>query len=526
MQILRTRTFTSRIQTAEKKKYSMHREKNKVNDIKLPLIFQNGMVLQRRTPVCIWGRAAEVSEITIQLAGESALAVTKNGEWKAFLPPMEAGTDYTLKISSDGCEITIYDVAIGEVWLASGQSNMEFLLRDDADATSAAKTDNADIRCFEVPKISYPGQENDRDYSKVGLWRKACGKEALYFTAVGFYFAEKLFQTLNVPVGIINCTWGGISASVFVAEEYLTGRLKFFLDEAKKAQSKIERDTELERFKALQKNIDALPINNSVPNLAPIHLDKSMMNTMEEMNTLRLSVYSPFRPCGLYETMLKTIVPYTVNGVIWYQGESDELFVDLYEELLHEMIVNWRDLWHDELPFILVQLSSFECMVEPLDFVPIRAIQENLTITMDKVWLICSMDVGMRYDIHPKKKKPIGIRLGLQALSKVYGRSILADSPTVEGCKRDGSTISIWFANCGGGLECRGDHPQTVDVKINNTVVNKLKVNVYDNVMQISSPEFEAEGTVVVEFCRHPYCADNVYNSAGLPLLPFFCRII
>lgn len=496
-----------------------------MNEIILPLIFQNGMVLQRRKPICFWGRAAEGCEITVQLAGESALAVTKNGEWMTFLPPMEAATGFTLRISSEGCEINIKDVAIGEVWLASGQSNMEFLLRDDADAASAINIDNADIRCFEVPKKSYPGQENDRDYSTVGQWRKACGKEAHYFTAVGFYFAEKLHQGLNVPVGIINCTWGGTSASAFMAEEYLTGRLKFFLDKAKEAQSKIDHDTEFERFKALQKNMDSLPIDNSVPNLAPIYPDKAMMKAFGEMTVLHQSVYSPFRPCGLYETMLKTIVPYTLSGVIWYQGESDEPYADLYEELLHAMIVNWRDMWHEALPFILVQLASFECMVEPLNFVPIRAIQENLTKTMDKVWLICAMDVGMQYDIHPKKKRPIGERLALQALSKVYGHPILADSPTVEGCKRDGSTIYIRFANCGDGLECRGDQPQTVDVKINDIAVNKPNISVHDNVMLVSSPELETDGVVTVEFCQHPFCEDTVYNSAGLPVLPFVCHI-
>ncbi len=143
-----------------------------MNSIKLPLIFQNGMVLQRRRPICVWGTANEGSGISVQLAGESAIAIAKNGEWMAFLPPMEAGTGHKLWVSSDDCEITIEDVAIGEVWVASGQSNMEFLLRDDAEAANAVKTDNVDIRCFEVPKKSYPGQENDRDYSEVGLWRK------------------------------------------------------------------------------------------------------------------------------------------------------------------------------------------------------------------------------------------------------------------------------------------------------------------------------------------------------------------
>ncbi len=496
-----------------------------MNGIRLPLIFQDGMVLQRRRPICVWGQAAEGSKITVRLGDESAYAATKNGEWKVFLPPMEAGTGYTLGISAGGCEMSIGDVAVGEVWLASGQSNMEYLLRDDAEAAAASEINNADIRCFEVPKVSYPGQENDRDYSTVGMWRKACGKEALYFTAVGFYFAVKLYRELNVPVGIINCTWGGVSASVFTSEKYLTGRLQFFLDEAEKARLKIDRDTELERFKTLQKNIDALPIDNSVPNLAPIQLDKNMTDALEEMNALRLCAYSPFRPCGLYETMLKTIVPYTISGVIWYQGESDEPFANLYEELMRAMIADWRSLWRDELPFIMVQLASFERMVESLNFVPIREIQENLTKTADKVWLICAMDAGMRYDIHPKHKKPIGERLALQALSKVYGRPVLADSPAVEGCRRDGSSICIRFAHSGRGLECRGEKPLTVDVKINDTAVNEPEIRVCENVMLISSPELEADGPVTVEFCRRPYCEDNIYNSAGLPMLPFVCRI-
>ena len=496
-----------------------------MNELKLPPIFQRGMVLQRRKPTCIWGWAAEGSKVRVQLAGESAFAITRNGEWKAFFPPMEAGTGYTLKISSEDVEMDIDDVAIGEVWLASGQSNMEFLLRDDADAANAIKTQNAEVRCFEVPKISYSGQENDRDYSEVGLWRKACGKEALYFTAVGFYFAEKLYHSMNVPVGIINCSWGGVSASVFMAEEYLIGRLKCYLDKAREAQSKIDHATEFERFKAMQQKMDALPIDNSVANLAPIYPDKAMMDAIEEMNALHQSIYSPFRPCGLYETMLKRIAPYTISGVIWYQGETDAPLADLYEELLHAMIVNWRDLWCEDLPFILVQLASFEYMVEPLDFVPIRAIQEKLTKTMHKVWLACTMDVGMQYDIHPKEKRPVGERLALQALSKVYGYPILADSPAVEGFKKTGSQVCIRFAHCGEGLECRGDRPQTIDVKINDTVVEEPKISLQDNVLLVSLPELASDCAVTVEFCQRPYCEDTLYNSAGLPVLPFVCHI-
>lgn len=483
------------------------------------------MVLQRRKPICVWGSAAKDGLVTVQLADARAIALVENGTWKAFLPPMEAGAGYTLRVSAGQDEITIEDVAIGEVWLAGGQSNMEYLLKHDAEASTAVLTRQPEIRCFEVPKISYADQEHDRDYSKVGLWRKTLGDESLYFTAVGFYFAQKLYQELSVPVGIINCTWGGTSASAFTAKEYLTGRLQFFLDEAQKAQAKLDPATELDQFRQMQQMIDNMPFDNSMENLAPIQPDPGMMQAMENMNMLHLSQYSPFRPCGLYETMLQTIIPYTVSGVIWYQGESDEPFKELYEELMQAMIACWREQWHDTLPFLMVQLASFEQMMEELDFVPIRAIQENLTKIVDKVWFACAMDVGMRYDIHPKHKKPVGERLALQALSKVYGRTILADSPTMEGYSREGSTLTIRFSNSGSGLVCRGETPQTVAVSIAGKIVEHTSIAVRDNVMIITVPELATNVPVTVAFCQMPYCEDNVYNSAGLPMLPFVCQI-
>jgi sialate O-acetylesterase len=483
------------------------------------------MVLQRRKPVCVWGRAPEGSVVYVQLNGETTLALSRGGEWKAYLPPMEAGSGYTLTVSTGNEAIVLEDVAIGEVWLASGQSNMEFLLRDDAEVEEATRIDCAEIRCYEVPKISYAGQENDRDYSEVGVWRKAIGREARYFTAVGFYFAQQLNSELHVPVGIVNCTWGGTSASVFSAPEYLTGRLQVFLDCAHEAQAKIDPATELERFRANQRMIDSLPFDNSVPNLAPIEPDESMQAAMAQMDALNLSRYSPFRPCGLYETMLKTVVPYTLSGVIWYQGESDEPFAELYEELMQAMIANWRALWCDALPFLQVQLTAFERMVEPLNFVPIRAAQERLTRSADNVWLVCSMDAGMRYDVHPKHKRPIGERLALQALSKVYGRNILADSPTLEGAKREGNTLLLRFAHTGDGLVCRGETPQTLDVSIDGTAIEKIFTSAEGNELRISAPEIVRAKTVTVSFCQRPYCEDNLYNSAGLPMLPFVYTI-
>lgn len=492
-----------------------------MGDLKLPTIFQNGMVLQRRTPVCVWGTAPQGGLVTVRLAEQSAYAVAIDGAFRVYLPPMEAGSNLTLSVSAHGKTITIDDVAVGEVWIAGGQSNMEFLLRDDAEVAGEITGDCPELRCYEVPKIAYPGQENDRDYSKVGAWRKARGQEAKYFTAVGYYFAKKLHAELHVPVGIVNCTWGGTSASAFLAESYLTGALKPYLDRAAEVQAKLDPATEQDRYRKLQHTMDNMPFDNSMSNLAPIKPDPEMMASMADMGALFLSRYSPFRPCGLYKTMLKPTAPYTVSGVIWYQGESDAAYADTYEQLMQAMIACWRNLWKAELPFLIVQLATFEEMMEPLDFVPIRAAQEQLAKSCEKVWLACAMDAGMRYDIHPKHKRPIGERLALQALSKVYGKAILADSPAPEGAKREGDTFVIRFSLAGDGLVCRGEMPETLEVTVDGTVLSAFSASVYGNELRINSPEIADAKSVTVAFCQHPFCVDNIYNSAGLPMLPF-----
>jgi sialate O-acetylesterase len=496
-----------------------------MGNLQLPKLFQSGMVLQRRTPVCVWGTAPEGSLVTVRLQEQTTYAIATDGTFRAYLPPFEAGSGYTLLVSAHGRTITLDDVAIGEVWLAGGQSNMEFLLRDDAESADERAVDLQDVRCYEVPKIAYAGQENDRDYSKVGVWRKARGQEATYFAAVGYYFAKKLRAELDVPVGILNLTWGGTSASAYISPEYLKNELKPYLDRAEEAQAKLDPTTELDRYRKLQHTMDNMPFDNSMSNLAPIKPDPEMMASMSEMGELFLSRYSPFRPCGLYETMLKPTAPYTIRGVIWYQGESDAAYADTYELLMQRMIACWRALWHAELPFLIVQLASFEEMMEPLDFVPIRAAQERLTRSCDQVWLACAMDAGMRYDIHPKHKRPVGERLALQALSKVYGRSILADSPAPEGIARKGDTLVIRFAHAGSGLVCRGETPETLEVTLDGAALAGFSANVCGDELRITSPEIANAKSASVAFCQHPFCIDNVYNSAGLPMLPFVCAL-
>ena len=491
-----------------------------MGNLTLPAVFRDGMVLQRNKAVCIWGSSEKAGRVSVALGDASATADVRGGKWRTFLPPRQAGTGLTLTVSAGDETVVIRDVAVGEVWLAGGQSNMEFLLRDDADRETARALTDADIRCYEVPKIAYEGQENDRDYSQVGLWRKAGPGDSEYFTAVGFWFAVRLKETLDVPVGIINCTWGGTSASAWVDADDLTGELAFFLDRAREARSKIDLSTEKEEYKKIQQMIDALPPMNATVNEKPLVADEGMMAAMEHMNQYNLCAYSPFRPAGLFHTMLETIVPYTVRGVIWYQGESDEYFGGLFEPLTRALIRKWRALWGEDFPFLMVQLASFEYMMEPLDFVPIRQMQQNIAEDTPHVYLVCAMDAGLRYDIHPKRKKPIGRRLALQALRHVYGLPILSDSPSLRAIRKEGRELIVSFRH-GDGLHVKGTEPRTVDLTVNHEEVTEFSVFVRGDCLIVSSPALETAGTATVRFCRRPWCEDNVCNQADLPVFPF-----
>ena len=486
----------------------------------IPSLFRDGMVLQRHKAVCVWGTCGGADRVSVTLGDASAAADVRGGRWETFLPPMPAAAGLTLTVSAGEDSIIIRDVAVGEVWLAGGQSNMEFLLRDDADREDACRLTDADIRCFEVPKIAYEGQENDRDYSQVGIWRKAGPGDSEYFTAVGFYFAAALKEALDVPVGIINCTWGGTSASAWVGEDDLTGELAFYLNRAKEAREKIDLSTEKEEYRKIQQMIDALPPMNAAVNEKPLVADEAMTAAMEHMNRYNLCAYSPFRPAGLYHTMLETVVPFTIRGVIWYQGESDEYFGGLFEPLTRTLIRKWRALWKEELPFLMVQLASFEYMMEPLDFVPIRQMQQNIADDTAHVYLVCAMDAGLRYDIHPKNKKPIGRRLALQALHRVYGLPVLSDSPSVKSIRKEGGELILSFRH-GEGLHVNGTEPQTADLSVDGQETAGFRAFVRDDCLVISAQALETARTATVRFARRPWCEDNVYNRADLPVFPF-----
>jgi len=492
-------------------------------------IFKDNMVLQRGKEVAVWGSAESGSLVTVEINGVSAAATAVQSKWMVKLPPMEACTGCEMRIKDDKGGLLVFgNVALGEVWIAGGQSNMEMAMYADADFEEAKRqADFSDIRFYDVPKVSYEGQMEDEDYFEYGIWRSLTPDDIEYFSAVGHHFAKVLYEKLNVPVGIVGCNWGGSPAAAWTDESYLTGELECYLRDNEEALKGLDFDEYARNFKAERRRVSTPEAKKAsremmkTPVLKPLELkfpfDESKM--LVYMN----GPYSPFRSCGLYHTMLEKIMPYTAAGVIWYQGEADTNRADIYDKMFGTMIRCWRDGWNEELPFLFVQLAPLGTFAvsKGETFVPIRAMQEKVSKTVPKAYMACIMDAGMEFDIHPKKKKPVGERLALLALGKVYGKDILCESPEAVGISKENGAIKVTFDNAGEGLYVSGEKINAVELYIDGKPEDDYTAKAEGSQLLIKNPRITENTKVELRFAWVGYCEVNLYNSAGLPAKPF-----
>ncbi|MBT2293139.1 hypothetical protein J7E73_29305 [Paenibacillus albidus] len=500
----------------------------KAQPFSLAKIFSDNMVLQRDKEIRIWGTGSDNLSIIVTLGDHQAVVNPLNGQWEVFLPPMPATTSCELRVTSSDLDeqIIIQNVAIGEVWIAGGQSNMEFRLKYDEEAEDVLVTaDNPSIRFFDVPKVSYEGQECDEDYSEFGFWRVCNPTNASYFSAVGFYFAMQIYKSLNVPIGIVGCNWGGTTASTWVSEADLESDedLRIYLREYAEATRDLDVEQYDERFKQAELGLQS-PEGKAFMEML---LTKTV--SMEEISAYLLPKYaligpkSENRPAGLYNTMVKQIAGFAARGVIWYQGESDGAKAGIYDKLFSAVIRRWRDVWNDELPFLFVQLAPFGTwMIAHGGHYPIvRAQQEKVSKMVPKAYMASIMDAGMEFDIHPKNKRPVGERLALLARGKVYGENIVCEAPEVEHVTKTGTSLKIKFCHAGEGLVVKGDRINGLQLLINEEEINEFDTDVQDDLLLIRSDKINQTDKIEVRFAWMDYVKVNLYSSAGLPAKPF-----
>ncbi|MBS4455723.1 sialate O-acetylesterase [Tuanshanicoccus lijuaniae] len=519
--------------------------------IKPAILFQNHMILQREKFISIWGESDPGVTVAITVQGQTAIDIADDkGKWSVTLEPLYTSFSETVVVTAENETIEWKDVQVGEVWLAAGQSNMEFFMRYDVDFPLEKKTcTNHNIRFFDYPEVSYLGQIDEANYGKnFAQWRKATPEDLEWFSAVAYYFAKEIQGKYDCPVGIVGCNWGGTPACAWMSEEAIReGGGQLYLDEYQHAIANLDLasyNVEFENNPAswkvdpfLDTLSDMLMRGMSFPEII-----KTLTGQELDMGTGDFSAQMPVvgpkietRPCGLYESMLCQVAPYGIRGVLFYQGESDgDKHPELYETMFPALIRCFRQLWQDELPFLFVQLAPFgqwmQCIGE--SYVTIREAQHLVSQTVSGTGMAVISDIGMEWDIHPKKKQPVGYRLALQAEAKVYGDDILCEAPTLTRLEKSDGKLIMHFENTSKGLYLARNTPDGAEISQNQ--LGGLQLLTDDGYLNTAEITARAQGSTVIlegvpiqntsyitaELGCTGWYRVNLYNSAKIPARP------
>lgn len=405
---------------------------NTFANIKLPAIFSDGMVLQQKSAVALWGWAAPGEKISISNSWNGkAITVTAdvNGNWKTSLQTPKGGGPYTITFTGTN-RVELKDVLIGEVWLCSGQSNMVFSLKGSHQAKEEiAKADYPTIRYFSVERQYGLQDFNDCPGS---VWKKTSPATAGSFSAVAYYFAQKIQAELNVPVGIVYSAWGGTPAEAWTPSDVMkrdTVLSKYF-DRWKKIQDNVGKDS-TEYHQALTK------------------WEKDTIGKKPAEPQTLYYYKRPWRePSVLFNGMIGPVVPFTIKGFLWYQGESNVAYADEYYQLFSSMIQSWREQWKKkDLPFYFVQLAAYG--YDQLEGAArLREAQQKVSDKIPHTGMAVTLDVGNMKDIHYTHKKEVGDRLALIALANDYGQKKLQyTGPVYKKMDIKGDSVVVEYKN-------------------------------------------------------------------------------
>lgn len=394
--------------------------------MKLDALFSSHMVLQRNKPIKLWGEGDGTVYVTLN--GKTVTTDATDGKWLLSLEPQPAGGPYEIIFKDNSNEIVLCDVMIGDVWLAAGQSNMEMITFATKDGFETAKNygDNSNIRFFTVPRRTKPNEHIynwhfESIYSVDTDWEVCSEDRALHFSAIGFYFADILQREKNVPIGIISCNYGGTRIEAWTQRELLLQN-KDILHNYNNAVNTldIEKYEKAHNSYILKKEEFCKQYNavEMVQRLGP--------HAFARTNEIKWPEDPPFGPYNpnwwgvLYENMLKRILPFSICGVLWYQGESNIQNAEQYFDLFLLLVSSWRTAWGDNLPFLTVKIAPFnrypyEDSRERLVSQQIRASKE-----IDNVFIADTDDIGEADNIHPINKKTVAERLYKIADSTVY----------------------------------------------------------------------------------------------------------
>ena len=409
-------------------------------------VFGDHMVLQRGKPVNVFGEAS--GPVEVSLAGRSAAAYPENGRFLAVLPALDAGGPYSLTLRSGRETVTFTDVMVGEVWLCGGQSNMELALVNAAGGPeeNAAASDPL-LRFYTVPEAATAEEAavNENGTS----WITAAPGAVGCVSAVAYFAGQTLRAELGVPVGMAVCCLGGTQIACWMSRECLDGfeegrAENAAFDIAVKGITEEMYQRAAEEYLAVRQKYwaDTDALRRRCPGITAAGIERELGPYPWPPP---FGPKMPRRPGGLWEGMVSRIVPLSVRGLLWYQGETDSGHAGMYPALFAHMIGFWRQAF-GEIPVIACQLPGFGSDPDNEDWPGIRSAQEKVCDETPGCYLACLIDCGDREDLHPADKRTPGGRLAALALRHVYGVPVPADAPRLTGVRREGDRAVLRFS--------------------------------------------------------------------------------
>ncbi|MCB2376598.1 sialate O-acetylesterase [Hymenobacter sp. BT635] len=480
-------------------------------DVTLPALIADNMVLQQKSNVALWGWAEAGEAVTVTVSWQKTPLKTTadaQGGWMVHVPTGKAGGPYTLTVQGKN-QLTINNVLLGEVWLCSGQSNMAFAVSKKPNGSWHTGVDNeAEV----VPKANYPAIRlftvrntvaDTPQHDTKGSWAVCTPQTVGEFSAVAYFFAQQIHEKTKLPIGLISSTWGGTPAESWTRKEVLQQDpdLRPILHRYEQALSTFSQNEAAykKQLAEYQKERAANPRTTRVAPVAPMDAT---------------SYQSPYK---LYNGMIAPLIPYTLKGVIWYQGENNAGRAYQYRRLFPALISSWRQAWmQPEMPFYFVQIAPHRSQNAE-----IREAQLLTMQTVPRTGMAVITDAGDSLDIHPRNKQVVGQRLALWALAKDYGaKKTVYSGPIYQSMKvEDGNKVRLSFEHTEGGLVKQNGLLREFTVAGPDSVFRPAQARIDGNTVVVWHDEVKQP--LAVRFAWRAVPFPNFYNGAGLPASPF-----
>ena len=476
-------------------------------------LFNDNAVLQQGVPVPVWGTADDGERVTVEFAGQKVSATATNGSWMVRLQPMKADSRASsMTVSGPSNSVTLTNLLVGEVWICSGQSNMErqLGLRNGQKPIEGYEAATAAANFPEIRHFLVKQTVSTNPLSEVsGSWQVCSPETVTNFSAVGYFFGRDLHKALGVPVGLLHVSWGGTPAETWTRKEaFETNSLlapilaRYTNDIATYSARLAKYQSDEPRLKEEYTNAVAKALAEAKPTPRPPSPPKDPLKWQNS-------------PSMLFNGMLRPVIPYAMRGVIWYQGESNSGRAKEYRNLFPAMIADWRTLWGEgNFPFLFVQLAPYRGTGPE--------IRESQLLTLAKstnTAMVVTTDHGAANDIHPTEKEPVGQRLALAARALTYGDRIEYSGPMFIEARFRGTNAIVSFSHVGMGLVAKDGDLKGFEVAGSDGKFVPATAVIDGLSVVASSPEVPVPSAVRYGWTNVPEV--NLFNAAGLPASPF-----